>query len=78
MVFIFTTDSSIDCKYVLDSYFDERFRLRRALRASIQSSGFHACFFFFFGPRRALPASIQVREEFLSSSLTVLVFAFGL
>ena len=44
MLLTFTIDSSVD---IQDSYFDERFRLWRALCASIRASGFHA----YFGPR---------------------------
>ena len=61
MVFTFTIDRSVE---ILDSYFDEHFQLRRAFRASICTSGFHAC----FGPWRALRASIQDRGKFLTSS----------
>ena len=57
-------DSSVE---IQDSYFDERFLLRRALRASIRASGFHTC----FGPRLALRASIEVRGEFWTSSFKV-------
>ena len=71
MLLTFTIDSSVD---IQDSCFDERFRLRRALRASIRASGFHAC----FGPLLAL----QTRSDFDSSSgeiLDVKVFdCFGL
>ena len=64
MLLTFTIDSSVE---IQDSYFDERCLLRRALRASIRASGFHAC----FGPRLAFRASIQVREEFRTSSSKV-------
>ena len=74
MLLTFPIDSSVE---IQDSYFDERFLLRRALLASIRASGFHAC----FDPRLALRALIQVRVDFwlqASRSSTASVFAFGL
>ena len=74
LLLTFTIDSSVE---IQDSYFDERFQLRRALRASIRASCFHAC----FGPRRQLRASIQFRGNFglqASKSSTASVFAIGL
>ena len=67
LLLTFTIDSSIE---IQDSYFDERFQLRRALRASIRASCFHAC----FGPRRQLRASIRFRGnlDFKIQSLRLL------
>ena len=71
MLLTFTIHSSVQ---IQDSYFGERFLLRRALWASIRTLGFRAC----FGSRRALRASIQVMGEFGLHASIASDFAFGL
>ena len=64
MLLTFTIHSSVE---IQDSYFDERFQLRLALR-SIRASCFHTC----FGPWQALRASIQFQGELRTWSFKVL------